>query len=169
MLMPSWRIRHMPYLSLQFSYAAPQMLINGRVQKFNLPDLNNFLSSYTPAKVNKGIVDEVVFSATAYRNHSEGKMKFLYHDLKIDLELKDQAKWKSDVLAFAGNTVVASSNPPPGGKPAKEVTFHVDRDMNKGFINIIIKSILAGFKETVIMSKENRKAYKEGKEKIQER
>jgi hypothetical protein len=92
-------------------------------------------------------------------------MKFLYHDLNIDLKLKDQAKWKSDDLAFVGNTVVASSNPPPGGKPAKEVKFHVDRDMNKGFINIIIKSILAGFKETLIMSKENRKAYREEKKK----
>jgi hypothetical protein len=39
----------------------------------------------------------------------------------------------------------------------------VDRDMNKGFINIIIKFLLAGFKETVVMSKENRKTYKEEK------
>ena len=153
------------YLSIQLSYAIPQMLINGRVLKFNLPDLNNFLSSYTPAKVNKGIVDEIIFSATASRTNSTGRMKFLYHDLEVDLDLKNQARWKSDVLAFVGNTVVASSNPPPGNKPAKEVTFHVDRDMNKGFINIIIKSILAGFKETVIMSKENRKDYQEAKKK----
>jgi hypothetical protein len=151
------------YLSIQFSYAMPQMLINGRVQKFNLPDLNSFLSSYTPVKVNKGIVDEVVFSAVATRTNSTGKMKFLYHDLEADVNLKNQAKWKSDVLAFVGNAVVSSSNPPSGDKPAKEVRFKVDRDMNKGFINIIIKSILAGFKETIVMSKENRKAYKQSK------
>ena len=33
--------------------------------------------------------------------------------------------------------------------------------MNKGFVNVIIKSVLNGLKETMIMSKENRKAHKE--------
>jgi hypothetical protein len=35
--------------------------------------------------------------------------------------------------------------------------------MNKGFVNVVIKSILNGIKETMIMSKENRKAYKKAK------
>jgi hypothetical protein len=153
------------FLELQFNYLAPQFSIKGRVQKFNLPDLNRFLQSYTPASIKKGIADEVSFSANAYQTYSAGTMKFLYHDLEADLDLKDQAKWKSDVLSFVGNTIVSSSNPPSENMPAKVVTFKVDRDMNKGFINIIIKSILAGFKETVFMSKENRKDYKEAKKK----
>jgi hypothetical protein len=37
--------------------------------------------------------------------------------------------------------------------------------MNKGFVNVIIKSVLNGLKETMIMNKENRKAHKESKEK----
>lgn len=37
----------------------------------------------------------------------------------------------------------------------------IERDMNKSFINVIIKSILNGLKETMIMSKENKKAHKE--------
>jgi hypothetical protein len=90
-------------------------------------------------------------------------MKFLYHDLQLDLELKDQAKWKSDFLTSVGNALLSSSNPPSANKPPRVVQFTVERDMNKGFINIMIKSLLAGFKETMIMSKENRKAYKEEK------
>lgn len=150
-------------LTLKFSYAVQQFSINGRVDKFNLPDLNKFLKSYTPASIVRGTTDEMTFSANVGHTSSIGKMKFLYHDLKADIDLKDQAKWKSDILSFAGNTIVASSNPVSPDKPAKEVQFTVERDMNKGFINIMIKSVLAGFKETMMMSKENRKTYKEAK------
>jgi uncharacterized protein YaaN involved in tellurite resistance len=38
--------------------------------------------------------------------------------------------------------------------------------MNKGFVNIIIKSVLSGLKETMIMSKENKKAYKKAKKEM---
>ncbi|HUM48153.1 MAG TPA: hypothetical protein PLD84_14580, partial [Chitinophagales bacterium] len=65
-------------------------------------------------------------------------------------------------MAFAANTAVASSNPAPG-QPARMVNFHMDRDMNKAFVNVVIKSILDGLKETIIMSKENREIQKEKK------
>jgi hypothetical protein len=150
-------------LTAQFSYAAPQFTLIGKVQKFNMPDINHFLKSYTPASITKGVADEVSFSANIYNSYSTGSMKFLYHDLEADLDLKNQAKWKSDLLSFVGKTVVASSNPTSSDMPAKVVTFRAERDMNKGFVNIMIKSVLAGLKETVIMSKQNRKQYKEAK------
>jgi len=40
--------------------------------------------------------------------------------------------------------------------------------MNKGFINIIIKSLLGGLKETMLMSKENKKTYRAAKKKMKE-
>ena len=69
-----------------------------------------------------------------------------------------KAKWKSSLIAFAANAIVDSSNPPSEKLPPRIVKFEAKRDMNKGFINLIIKSILSGVKETMIMSKENRKA-----------
>ncbi len=153
------------FLTMAFSYKQPLININGRVQKFNLPDINLFLQSYTPLRIKKGIADEVIFSANAYHTYATGTMKFLYHDMEADLNLKDQAKWKSDILTFVGNTVTQSSNPPSADKPARIVQFRAERDMNKGFINILIKSVLAGFKETMFMSKENRKNYQEAKKK----
>jgi hypothetical protein len=140
--------------------------MNARIEKFNLPDLNKFFSSYTPASVTKGTADEVVLSAIAYRTYSKGTMKFLYHDLDVDLHLKDQPKWKSDLMTFVGNTVTDASNPPSEGKPAKVVEFRADRDMHKGFVNIMIKSAIAGCKETMFMSKENRQNYRETKKKV---
>lgn len=156
-------------LTLGFSYLKPQFTIEGIFGKFNLVDLNQLLKEYTPAKINSGIVDMIKFSGTAFEREATGTMKFLYHDLNVDLELKEKAKWKSSVLAFAANTVVASSNPISEDQPPKIVQYRVDRDMNKSFVNITIKSALAGLKETVMMSKENRKSYKEDKKRAKEK
>ena len=151
-------------LTLGFSYLAPQYSINGRIGKFNLQDLNKLLNYYAPAAaIKKGIVDEITFSGIVYRTNSNGTMKFLYHDLEVDLELHNKAEWKSSVLAFAANTYLNASNPPYEGVPFRVVEFKAERDMYKGFVNILIKSVLNGLKETLIMSKENRKAYKEVK------
>jgi|GEM_PF-599735 len=151
------------HLNLQFSYLEPQFSFDARIDKFNLPDLNILLQSFTPAKINKGTLDGMTFSGQAYRTNAAGTMKFLYHDLDIDLALKDQAKWKSSVLAFAANTILPAANPVSANMPEKIVKFSVERDMNKGFINIILKSLFAGLKETIILTKENRKEYKEEK------
>ena len=149
-------------LSLGFSYTQPQFSFNGIISKFNLPDLNPLIEAYTPASVKKGTVDEMAFSGTALRTGSSGTMKFLFHELDIAMELEGKAKWKSSVLAFGANTLLPSANP-ASGLPPRIVEFKVERDMNKSFVNILIKSILAGLKETVLMSKENKKAYKEEK------
>jgi hypothetical protein len=105
----------------------------------------------------------MAFSGVANSRGSRGTMKFLYHDLEVDLELKEQAKWKSTVLAFAANTYLQPHNPITSSSPPRVVNFEMERDMKKGFINILIKSMLGGLKETMIMSKENRKKQKEKK------
>jgi len=154
--------------TLTFSYQKPQFTFEGEVKKFDLPDLNALIQAYTPAKINKGVSDEIAFSGLAEQTKASGTMKFLYHDLEVDLELKEQAKWKSSVLAFAANTALHSSNPASGNLPPREVKFQIERDMTKGFVNVIIKSILNGLKETMIMNKENRKEHKEAKKKTKQ-
>ena len=150
------------YLSLGFSYTEPRFNFDGRIEKFDLAGLNPLIEAYTPASVHKGVVDEMTFSGTVYRTNSSGTMKFLYHDLDIDVELEGKAKWKSDVLAFGANTILPAANPSPG-LPVRVVNFKAERDMHKSFVNITIKSLLAGLKETVLMSKENKKAFREEK------
>jgi hypothetical protein len=150
---------------LTFSYRKPQFSFEGEVKKFNLTDLNPLIQAYTPAKINKGVSDEISFSGVAEQTKASGTMKFLYHELEVDLELKEQAKWKSAVIAFAANSVTNSSNPVATNLPPRIVKFQIERDVTKGFVNVVIKSILNGLKETMIMNKENRKEYKETKKK----
>jgi hypothetical protein len=154
--------------SLAFSYSQPQFSFKGTLAKFDLPDLNELIQAYTPAKITQGTSDEISFEGVAEKTTASGTMKFLYHDLKIDLELQDQARWKSSVIAFAANTALHSNNPVSTGVPPREVKFQIERDMNKGFVNVLIKSVLNGLKETMIMNKENRKSYKEEKKKAKE-
>jgi hypothetical protein len=151
--------------ALTFSYQKPQFTFEGEVKKFDLPDLNALIQAYTPAKINKGVSDEISFSGIAEQTKASGTMKFLYHDLEVDLELHEQAKWKSSVLAFAANTALHSSNPNSSDLPSREVKFQIERDVTKGFVNVIIKSILNGLKETMIMNRENRKEYKDTRKK----
>jgi hypothetical protein len=149
-------------LSLGFSYVEPRFSFDGRIEKFNLPGLNPLVEAYTPASIHKGVLDEMTFSGNVYRTGSTGTMKFLYHDLDLEIELEGKAKWKSDVLAFGANTLLPSANPAPG-LPPRVVSFKAERDMHKSFVNITIKSLLAGLKETVLMSKENKKAFRQEK------
>jgi hypothetical protein len=147
-----------------FSYQKPQFSINCKVGKFNLPDLNQLLAAYTPAKINKGTVDEITFSGIVNRTTANGTMKFLYHDLDVDLKVTDK-KWQNSLVAFAANTYLSTNNPPQAGMPPKIVNYKAERDLNKGGFNPILRSFLSGMKETMILSKENKKAYKEEKKK----
>lgn len=153
---------------LTFSYSKPQFGFEGNIGKFDLPDLNPLLQAYTPAKINKGVADEIVFKGLADETSASGTMRFLFHDLEVDLELQKKAKWISDLLAFTANTVLLSSNPISDNEQPREVKFSIQRNMNKGFVNVIIKSVLNGLKETMVMNKANRKAYKQNKKKSRE-
>jgi len=153
---------------LTFSYSKPQFGFEGSIGKFDLPDLNPLLQAYTPAKITKGVADEIIFKGQAEETSASGTMRFLFHDLEVDLELRKKAKWMSDLLAFTANTVLLTNNPINNDEPPREVKFSIERNMNKGFVNVIIKSVLNGLKETMMMNKENRKAYKQKKKKPSE-
>lgn len=146
-------------LDLKFSYLKPEFSFEGRLSPFELSHLNSIIKAYSPAEIKSGTADEIFFSGTATRTGATGTMKFLYHGLQVDLKLKEQAKWKSSLVTFGVNTALLSNNPVSEGAPERTVRFKAERDMNKGFINLIIKSALNGMKETMVMSSENRREF----------
>jgi hypothetical protein len=156
-------------VTMGFNYVKPQFSLNVNFPKFNLPDLNPVVHAYTPGKINKGVADQLSFSGTVFMTYSTGTMKFLYHDLDVDLQLENKAKWKSTLGAFAANAYLPAANPASKDKPPRIVKYRIERNVHKGFINTIIKSALAGLKETVFMSKENRKNYKQEKKKSKDK
>jgi hypothetical protein len=151
------------FMSFNFDYDKPGFSFSGSFPKFDLTDLNPLLMSFTPASVRSGVADKIEFMGIAKKNRADGTMSFLYHDLNVDVQLADEAAWKSSVLSFAANAVVTSANPASEILPPRIVKFHAERDMNKAFINLTLISALDGLKETVLMSKENKKRYKQAK------
>jgi hypothetical protein len=150
-------------LSLVFSYKRPEFVFNGNLKPFEFSDLNRVIQGFGAVSVKKGVVDEITFSGNATKTGANGDMKFLYHDLELDIALKKYSNFKNSLISFAANAYLNSRNPLVPDKPARLVKYEVERDRNKGFMNLIIKSVMAGLNETLRPSKENRKVQHETK------
>ena len=133
----------------------------------NLKKIAKPIASFVPVKVNNGQINSVKFKGIANRTKSEGEMTFLYDNLNIEVDRveKYNTKVSDHLLSIVANSLINSSNPIKPGLPARKVDFVFHRDMNKGFINLLIKSVLTGAKESVLPSKENRKKYRLEKKK----
>lgn len=163
----AWIENAVPFaLNLSFSYRYAYFSMNGSVGAFSLKSLNKLIADYTPATITKGRIDGVTFNAQASSRRAKGEMKFLYHDLGVDLKLQDKKKWQNSIINFAANTYLLMGNPALAGQPPRIVKFTAERDMNKAFINLILRSFMAGMRETLVMSKENRKAVRETRKQL---
>ncbi len=150
-------------LALEFSYRKPEFSFKGALKPFELTDLNSIIEAFAPAGVKKGIVDAIAFSGNGYEHQATGNMEFLYHNLELNIDLKKYSKLKNSLISFAANSYLNSSNPVSPGKAARVVKFNVERDRNKGFMNLVIKSVISGLQETMLPSKENRKLNRDSK------
>jgi hypothetical protein len=150
-------------LGLEFSYKKPEFRFKGNLKPFELKDLNRVIEAFAPTSVKNGTVDAIHFSGNGYQRKASGDMEFLYHDLDLNIDLKKYSKFKNALITFAANNYLNSSNPVSTDKAARIVKFDVERDCNKGFMNLIIKSVVSGLQETMLPSKENRKLNRDTK------
>jgi len=150
-------------LALSFSYTKPEFSFEGAIKPFEFKDLNRVIEAFAPTSVKTGFVDAINFSGNGYPREASGDMEFLYHDLGLIIDVKKYSKFKNSLISFAANNYLNSSNPASNDKAARKVKFVVERDRNRGFMNLVVKSIVAGVQETMLPSKENRKLNRETK------
>ncbi len=151
------------FINVDFKYKYDYFTYSGEIKKSKLTSIAKSISSFAPIKVHNGIINNVSFNGSASRTYSKGTMRFLYKDLNIEVDIDKpgkSSKISNHLLSIIANTVLNSSNPPTSHLPAREIDYFVERDMNKGFINLILKSLLEGAKESVLPSKENKKKYR---------
>ncbi len=130
--------------------------------------MNSVVRSFAPVEIKKGILNSVEFTGHSSRTDSRGTMLFLYKDLNIKVEDNQAEKkkgFRDFVVSFAANTYLYSNNPVNSSQSPRRVNYFAQRDMNKGFLHLLIMSILEGLKETIAPSKENRKIYKSERKK----
>jgi hypothetical protein len=155
-------------VTLVFNYDKNRFTYQGVVNRSNIKSISKMVHSFAPIEIDNGIIDKLKFSGVATRAQSRGRMTFLYHDLEIRFQGKAKSKGSNignAIISLAANTYVFSNNPKSPNVPPRNVNFSLNRDMNKGFIDILVKSILKGAKETLVPSRENRKRYKQAKNK----
>ena len=156
---------------LTFSYAQNRFSYSVDIYKSNLHSISKMIQSFAPVLIKSGAIKSIKVKGIANRTNSRGKMTFVYNNLNIQIEkseVEKKNKFGNQILSLAANTYLLSNNPTDPGLPPREVQFLAKRDMNKGFIHILIQSLLSGVKETLIPSRENRQRYKEMKKKTKQ-
>jgi len=148
---------------IQFDYDKNVFSYQGRVYKSNLAKLSKIIRSFAPVKINKGLIKSIQFEGHASNTDSRGKMLFLYKDLDLKIESNNAKKengFQNKIFSIAANTYIYSNNPVKAGQSPRKVNYFVQRDPNKGFLHLLIQSLIQGIKETIVPSKENRKRYR---------
>ncbi len=151
-------------INLLFDYSKDIFSFKGRILKSDLSTLRKPIRSFVPVEIKSGIINSMKFKGKISRTTSKGSMVFLYNDLNIEIQSTNKKKKKkgfqNKILSTAANTIMLSNNPVHKDAPPRKVKFEVARDMHRGFINILIKSLFKGMKESLLPSKENRQQYK---------
>ena len=113
------------------------------------------LKTFNPAafpalgiKFTEGNLKSLTFKASATDSVSNGEMTMLYENLKTEVIKKDHVS-KNKFLSWAANTVVKTSNPGKSGK-IRVAVMGYDRDMYKGFMNLVWKTLQTGITNSIL-------------------
>jgi hypothetical protein len=143
-------------LKIKESYTdtAGGFLMTVRMKPANATVLNPVLIPLGSVKIEKGFLDTLSMSAVGREYISLGKMKMLYHNLKIRfLKDGDESKksfWNSLLNFFANSFIIRNNN------TSHTANVFFIRNRERSFINYIIKIALSGVSGSV-GAKSNRK------------
>lgn len=141
------------YAEYAFPLNASGMVFNckGFLTGMEMKSLNAMLEPATGVSIKSGIIDTLDFHFTAGENRSSGKMKFIYHDLKVQMPESEENEVKGIsglTLLIANNFIIKESNP-NGKKPARLSSIEFVRNKERFMFHYTWKSILSGLKETI--------------------
>lgn len=148
---------------IQFDYDKPHFTFDVSTSSFDINRMNTLVSQIAPVTLDSGIVDRVRMQGNGYERYATGTMGFEYHGLEINILMEDKDNWINSVISLAANTYLKGSNPAKADDPPFVSKFKIERNMNKGSINMLMLSMAAGLKESLIMSRESKKDYKKVK------
>lgn len=98
-------------------------------------------------KVLNGKIESLSFQASADNYTSSGTMKLKYHDLEAEV-FKSKKTEKNGFLSWSVNNLIHKSNPGKNGE-LREATMTFNRDLYKGFGNILWKTVQSGIVNTI--------------------
>ncbi|MGZ4091197.1 MAG: hypothetical protein ACXVNO_10790, partial [Bacteroidia bacterium] len=119
---------------------------SGRLVNMPLAEINNMIENSADISVKSGQLDTMSFSFHANDKESRGTMKFLYHDLNVDLLNKDDKKQnlKKKILSFVTNKFVIIDANPSKGEANRITQINYERYPYKTFFYYTQKSLESG-------------------------
>jgi len=136
-------------LSLYLEDKEGKFSIEGSGSSVAATNLNQLTEPMGLATIRKGNLKSIDFKLVGNNYRTDGTVKVLYNDLKVDfLELDDEMQMnKKHLTSFISNIVLKNENPHNGETRIGEV--HHERDMNRSFYNLVWKSIFEGINKTI--------------------
>lgn len=119
---------------------------SGTIGALELKEVNTILKNVVSVTAESGKVDSVWFSFHAGDSRATGKMKFMYHDLKIDILHKDRKdqKLKQKILSFLANKAIVKDANPKNGESVRVTEIDFNRDPNKYLFFYTWKALQSG-------------------------
>ncbi len=119
---------------------------DGTLSSMPMPALNVMIPRAKKLKFVSGQLDKASFSFVARDTFSSGTMKFLYHDLKVELMSKkeESPRLKEKIKTFLANElVIIDSNPNKEGR-TRISPIYVEHNPYRYFIFYAMQSIVSG-------------------------
>lgn len=138
-------------LRLYPAHESGKFIASGNLGSADATVFNQLVQPLGLATIESGNMNGCSFNISGDDYGSNGTVKLLYDHLKVKLLEKDPAdgKYKPKKLAsFLANAVMKDENPKKN-KPPRVARVSYTRDPNKGFFNLVWKSVFAGVSETV--------------------
>jgi len=118
----------------------------GKMGSMQLNAVNEMLENSGHIRIRSGQVDSLSFVFNSNGDHSNGKLKFLYHDLGV--QLLDKTDNKSDakhrLLTFIAEQFIIEEQNPSKNKPVRITDIYFQRDPYRMFFYYTWKSIQSG-------------------------
>jgi len=122
----------------------------GSLGAMDMKAFNAILTPNVHVRIDQGSIDKLEFSAAFNHSAAQGKLTFLYQNLKISLlKSKEAGKHqKRGIPSFLTNIIIRSNNPRPGKSPRVGV-IDFTRGKPLAFFAYIGQALLSGIKAII--------------------
>lgn len=138
-----------PYtVELAYPYAKPEtdLIFSGEIGPFQMEWVNPMVRPMEGIWFDEGYCEKIYFTASCTEQWCSGNMRFLYQDLKMSIEEKDESE-RSGLKSFLANIFIRKNNPVRNRIKVGDMGYERARHMS--MVNLVTNGILKGIEDTV--------------------
>jgi len=119
---------------------------SGSLSSMSMVSFNPIIRPTKQITIKSGILDSLSFSFIANKNSSQGTMKFMYHDLAVEMMNKKKLKigLKEKLQTFVVNNLIINNNNPGKDGVVRTSKIHAKHNPYRFFMFYSMQSILSG-------------------------